>query len=194
MDNLLLFTVAPARSGKSTWAKLWERYQDPQTLAGKFPRTSPRVRVNADELRLAMHGCRYNGIMERLVHPFNEIIIDKYLNMGYDTLIDETSCSEYSIRKILAIREDATPIYIKASKEECYERARSSNQEDLIELGVIDRMFRNLRDTWNKYSIGVDGTEYRKPFEDATPEDFEFIVDQIRKSGIKKHTNRIVTV
>ena len=200
VQNRLMFLVAPARSGKSTYAKVWERYQDTQTLNGMFPKNNPRVRVNADELRLAMHGCRYNGIMERLVHPFNEILIDKYLNMGYDVLVDETHCSEHAIKKILAIREDAIPIYIKASLEQCYERAYSSGQPDLVELGVIDRMFRNLRKVWNTYykkpeingMLQLDPPPW-KPFEEATPEDFEYIVDRIREEGIPKHTNRIVT-
>jgi hypothetical protein len=146
--NKLYFLIAPARAGKSTYCRDWERWS---TGSPNFHNGArPRVVVNADSLRLAMYGQRWNGYMEGIIHSFNEIIIKKYLLMGYDVLVDETNCSINTIKKILAIRNDAIPIVLNTPISTCIRRAYDTNQEDLIP--VIQKMFANLKKIWSQYA------------------------------------------
>lgn len=134
MAGKITFLIAPARSGKSTYAKRWQKEID----------NTDKVIINSDEIRLALHGQRYVSTAEQFVFAINEVMVRTLFNMGYHLLIDETNCTMGSIRKWLQIDPDAEAICVEATREECYERARASGQEDLIEKGVIDRHFANL--------------------------------------------------
>jgi len=153
--NKLYFLIAPARAGKSTYCRKWESEKAyrtemiPDKPGGYDIHFKPRVVVNADSLRLAAHGNRWNGYMEGMIHAMNEIIIKKYLLMGYDVLVDETNCSLKAIKRILSIRNDAIPIILNISVQTCFDRAEATNQGDLIP--VIQRMFKNLYEIWDKY-------------------------------------------
>lgn len=157
----LYFLVAPARAGKSTLANKWLKYNIDILPDGKinkrhrpgeiwyynkvFNTENPRVVVCADHIRLAITGQRFVSEAEGMVHATKEIMVRTYVNNGYDVLLDETNTNINNIKKILREYPDAIPYYIDTPIEVCYQRAKDTNQEDLIEYGVIDRMFGNLQ-------------------------------------------------
>lgn len=133
----LIILVGCARSGKSTWAKNWANenldYTDIQQ----------RVIVNSDNVRLALHGQRYNKLAEPLVHAVTDVMI-KTLMMNENTTVcvDETNTTVSSLRKWLTLDPSAEVVYIEASPQMCKQRAIETSQEDL--LPVIDHMYNNL--------------------------------------------------
>lgn len=162
MMNQLYFFINPVRAGKSTVSKKWERYgrfSEPHLQSLNYPLNetgdytpNPRVVINADTIRLALHGKRFDSSREPEVWDVKWLMIKTFLHQGYDVLIDGTNTSHNTIWQILKIRGNATPIFLGTPKEVCKERAYSSGQPDLVEKGVIDRMFGNLEHLWNLYA------------------------------------------
>lgn len=131
----LSFLIAPARSGKSTFAAEWITEEDKDGL--------PRVVISDDQIRLALHGERYNRLAEPAVYATKYIILRTLVNSGYHVLSDDTHTTKESIERLLEIDKSATPIFIDTPYEVCLERAVNTNQFDLIL--VIGRMFENIR-------------------------------------------------
>jgi predicted kinase len=159
----LTILCAPARAGKSTFARTWEQ------------ESVKRVVVNADTIRLVF-GHRYNGYIEDFVWVVNDIIIKKYLKMGYEVMSDETCTTRQSIQRLFKLDIKAGVFFVFTSPEVCKERAKSTNQEDLYP--VIDRMFSNLKGLWK------DHFRSEKPFlwedSDECHDAWNKIFDKIR--------------
>lgn len=130
----LLVLIGSSRSGKSTWAKQWQQ----------TPENKNKVIVNADNIRLALHGERYNKLCENFVHSITEVMVRALFIQGMYICIDETSSTISSIRKWLQIDPDAEVHFQDTAIEICKQRAYDSSQPDLVEKGVIDRHFGNL--------------------------------------------------
>lgn len=130
----LFILLGLPRAGKTTYSNVWMD----ETHNGL-----PRIVVNSDQVRLAMHTQRYCREAEPFVHAVTKLIVRMYYNMGYSLLIDETNTTVGSIRQWLEIDPEAEFHYIDTSPEECSKRARLTNQVDLIP--VIDRMYDNLK-------------------------------------------------
>lgn len=161
MFNRLFFMINAPRSGKSTICKKWERsyrFNEPHLQALNYGLAlgdvdpNPRVVINADTIRLALHGKRFDASRESEVWEHKWLMIKTFLHQGYDILIDGTNTSHNTIWSILKIREDATPIFLGTPESVCVERAYSSGQPDLDEKGVIRRMFGNLENLWQLYA------------------------------------------
>lgn len=142
MSGKITFTISPARSGKSTFAKQW--------LIEKEDRWK-RVVVNCDLLRLGIHGRRFDKECEGLVHFTKETVIKQHFYEGAHILVDETNTYEWTIQQLLRIDPDATPVYIKSTRQQCIERAIKDGQLDLVEKGVIERHFSNLEKLTMEY-------------------------------------------
>lgn len=127
----LTFTVGSTRSGKSTYVKEWEYEQ-----RMKYNRA---VVINEDKIRLAVHGQRYAGRAEGIVQAMTLVFIRAMLESGYDVLYDETNTSLDSIRAIFEINPEAEPVLFLADLQTLYDRAKHTQQEDLVTGGVIDR-------------------------------------------------------
>jgi predicted kinase len=126
--------VSPSRAGKSTYCDEWVR-QDHNAAY-------PRVIVCGDDIRKALHGEEYNVLSETVVFAIIHVTVRAFLNRGFDVIVDETSTSEISIRRLLEIDENAVAITLDTPKEVCIERALKNNQPYLIP--VIERHFNNL--------------------------------------------------
>lgn len=120
--NKLIITVGLPRSGKSTWAK-----------EQNIPIVSP------DSIRLALHGERWNALAEPFVWAIAKVMVRALFISGHDTVIlDSTAITKFrrndwkSNEWVRLFKEFDT------SKEICIERAKATNQEDLIP--VISRM------------------------------------------------------
>lgn len=140
MTGKITFTVAPTRSGKSTFAKVW-------LAEGK----NDRVVVNADAIRLALHGKDFDKRFEGTVHFIKENMIKAHLLDGMQVLVDETNTNRWTITSLLRLDENATPVYIYSTREQCIDRAVKTGKIYLVERGVIDRHFNNLEKLVRKY-------------------------------------------
>lgn len=150
MDNKLYFLIGLPRSGKSTIAKEWQKYEI-DILNHKIYYTgrtyplddNPRIVVNADAIRLALHGQPFIAEAEKTVHAIKEIMIKAYLLMGYDVLVDGTHTKIEHIDDLLYIRKDAEYLLIDTNINICKQRATDTNQEYLFK--PIERMAANLQ-------------------------------------------------
>jgi predicted kinase len=126
----LFFMIGCPRSGKSTFCKEWIN-DGPM-----------RIIVCGDDIRMATYGQRWNKLGENSVYCTLYVMIRALLLGGFTVLVDETNSSEMSITRILEIDENAKPILIDTSEDECIKRAIEWNQKDLIP--VIKQISRNI--------------------------------------------------
>lgn len=115
------------RSGKSTLtAKLRSYYGAPV--------------VNADAVRLAMHGQRYAALAEPMVFAIRQIMVRALFGAGHPLVIyDETNYSRAARDKMRSDEWDTYYIEVDTPPDVCKERAIATGQPDLIP--VIDRMW-----------------------------------------------------
>lgn len=166
MNGKLIVLLGCARSGKSTLAK---------KLALECPM---RVIANADTVRLSVHGQRYLRETEPLIHYINTIMIKSLYMNGHEVIIDETNTTIDNIRKWLEIDINARFIYLNTSPEICKKRAYETNQSDLVEKGVIDRMYRNLQKlAW--YSVTEWEWDIELEHKKKNIENFEPTLDRV---------------
>lgn len=132
MKQLKIMLGLP-RSGKSTYCEQFKNH--PNTVV-----------VNSDQIRLALHGARYNRLAEPMVHAITKVVTRSLFNQEYCVIVDETNTTKGSIRQWLEIDPDAEFIYIDTPLEVCKDRALQSKHFDLVDKGVIDRMYRNLQE------------------------------------------------
>jgi predicted kinase len=135
----LKFTIGIARSGKSTYCTRWYQY-----LEDGVREMLPRAIVCADDIRMEVHGERYNRHAEPVVWTIHTYMIRALLRRGHDVIIDGTNTTEDSIQRILQINHDADYVLIDTDVSVCKSRAIASGQADLIERGVIDRQSQQL--------------------------------------------------
>lgn len=146
MGNLY-FLIGLPRSGKSTIAKKWQNGNinivnhniEYNNVSCNY---NPRIIVNADSIRLALHGQAYIQEAEEMIHTVKNLIIKTYLLMNYDILVDGTHTSQWSIEQLLKIRSDAEYLLIDTPVEVCKQRAIDTNKEYL--LIPIERMAAQL--------------------------------------------------
>lgn len=118
----LIMTVGLPRSGKSTWAK-------DQNL----PIVSP------DAIRLALHGERWNALAEPFVWAIAKVMVRALFIAGHDTIILDSTALTKARRKEWESKSWIRKyIEFNTPKDVCIERARETNQEDLIP--VIEKM------------------------------------------------------
>lgn len=127
----LEFTVGSARSGKSTFSKQWEK--------DHLSKGSKCVVLNEDMIRLAHHGERYNNDCEPFIHAASQLFLKTLYLAGYHILYDETNTSVNSIVNIFKVDNMAKPYIFLEPLSILEERARDTNQEDLINYGVLKR-------------------------------------------------------
>ena len=162
---MLYYFMGCPRSGKSTLARQFLKYQldfvdgKPSNLReGMHEDDNPRVVINSDALRLAMHGQVWAGEAEGLVACIAEINARAFLNEGYDVLIDETNTSEASLIRIYRVARDckveAVPVVMWTSPEVCKERAIKTKQEYLFP--VIERCWKQLNDLRGEFESKIN--------------------------------------
>ena len=118
----LILTVGLPRSGKSTWAM----------------RKGHPI-VNPDSIRLALHGQVYIPSMEPYVWAIAHTMVEALFLAGHDTAI--VDATNGSAKRREAWESDNWKCFyqkFQTGKDECIERAKASNREDLIP--VIERM------------------------------------------------------
>lgn len=126
----LKYCIACPRAGKSTYCSTWVN-EEPK-----------RVIVCSDDIRLALHGQRYEPLAETMVFAVKHIMIRSLLARGFDVIVDGTHSTEISIKRLLEIDENAEAVIFDTTPEECKRRAEATGQSDLGP--VIDRIHRNM--------------------------------------------------
>ncbi len=126
MEKRLIMTVGLPRSGKSTWA-----------------RQQGLPIVNADSLRLAIHGQVYCQEAERIIWTTAYYMVKALFLAGHDIVILD-SCNHTQKRRDDWISKDWKRFYkvFDTSKNICIKRARESQTEYLIP--VIKRMYKDF--------------------------------------------------
>lgn len=128
----ITFCIGLPRSGKTSYCMNWVK-----ELSDK-----PRAIVNADSIRLALTGERFNGFAEGMINQLKILQIKANLINGFDVMVDGTHTTWKSVKELLAIDPDAKYVFISADAYTCRRRANESNQEDLHP--IIDRMAKQL--------------------------------------------------
>ena len=152
---MLYFTIGLPRSGKSTvcnqWVKhgfnIWDNQIQPKqhTICGHVHISSdmnPRVVICSDDIRIALHGCRWSSVAEEQVSAIQGTMIRAMLNKGYDVLVDGTHTTKQSIERMFKFNPDAQFVYFNTSSDLCKQRAMATQQDYLCQ--IIDRMKSNL--------------------------------------------------
>lgn len=116
----LYFCIGRPRSGKSTFCNRWVEQE------------AKRVVVSSDDIRMALHGQRYEPLYETMVFAIKHVVIRAHLHRGMDVIVDGTHSSEVSIQRILEIDNCAIPILFETSEHECIKRAIEIQQFDLV--------------------------------------------------------------
>lgn len=103
------------------------------------------VRINSDNIRLALTGQRFNPNIEEFVSAIKYTSIKAHLLANEHVLVDGTHTSISSIKKIesLVSREQIVWIHLNTPKEICIIRAKNTGQDDLIP--VIEKMSKQLK-------------------------------------------------
>jgi len=127
----LFFVIGNARSGKSTYCSKW---------ASEKPN---RVIVCSDDIRLALHGQRYEALAETMVFAIKHVMIRAHLARGFDVMVDGTHSTSISIKRLLEIDKNATAIMFDTTMEECIRRATATGHLDLT-TGPIQRIANNI--------------------------------------------------
>jgi len=153
----LYFCIGLPRSGKSFWAK---HYLDVTATIynNKFLGLPPyhdrhcgtkRIVVNADDIRLCLHGDVYHHETEGLVACIADIMIKYFLMRGYDVLYDETNTSYESIKRMYRLHKNPIHVWVPTPKDTCIRRAKEHGQDYLIP--VIERCSKNSRKLVNNW-------------------------------------------
>ncbi len=131
--------VGLPRLGKSTRAKA-------------FVEALPAAIVNPDAIRLAIHGQRFIAQAEPYVWLTARTMVESLFLAGHKTVILDATNTTHKRRNEWRNKNwEREYIYVDTPKNICIERAKASNQEDLIM--VIERM--------------------DKQFEPLSPEDYD---------------------
>ena len=123
-EDILILTVGLPHSGKSTWAKI-----------------QGHPIVNPDSIRLALHGQAYIQEAEGFVWQIAYLMAKALFIAGHGTvIIDATNISEKRRNQWIDRFPNARVVLEKfnTSKEECIERAKNNDRNDLIP--IIERM------------------------------------------------------
>lgn len=158
----LFFTVGLPRSGKSTWANKWvkfETYSDAFNSAlwnseHLFTNATPRVIISGDDFRRALYGRAYQIEAEGAVFAMMDVATRALLSRGFDVIVDETCTTEATLIRYLRIDPEATPIFIETSEEECIARAIKTGKPYLV--GPIERMAKQLKELRANWDETVD--------------------------------------
>lgn len=119
---LLICTVGLPYSGKSTWAKVQQ-----------CPVVCP------DAIRLALHGQRFNILMEPYVWVIAKTMVRALFLAGHNRVIlDATNTTEKRRAEWLSDDWDTQFKILDTPKEECISRAKRQN--DIPILPVIEKM------------------------------------------------------
>jgi predicted kinase len=177
-----------ARSGKSTYCEKWQQFRDDETLQRYINNAlditvedwnpKPRVVLCMDKLRLALYGTRYNGFCEGLISWLKPALLRMFLDAGYDVMSDGTNTTVSSLKKLFAIDPGAKVVFLNTSPEICKQRAKDTGQSDLDV--IIDRMYNNLKEMWEEYSLDMSYGYNDLEFDMNDTEEWNKIFDRIR--------------
>lgn len=158
MSNNLYYTIGLPRSGKSTLAQKWLKFEyyiengifvkydtllhsilgSIESTREKYDREKQsRTVVSGDAIRESL-GNLWNPDVENYVDAIKFTMVKALLKTGHTVLIDETNTSERSIRKILELDIGAQVVVVPTSKEECLKRAKPELHKP------IERMWDNI--------------------------------------------------
>ena len=143
----LYTTVKCARAGGSTLAREWVRNDNGYWLNEKDEVVylhNPRVIVDADFIRESLHGHLYIHLAEESVFTHYHLMIRMLLNSGHDVWADSTNSHPSSLRKLFSIDPDMIVTFVNTPENICVQRAHDSGQSDLVEKGVIKRMWSQI--------------------------------------------------
>jgi tRNA uridine 5-carbamoylmethylation protein Kti12 len=122
MTNTLIAMVGLPRSGKSTISR---------DLSKKLGAPI----VSRDCLRLAVHGQRYASAAEPLIKTLDVYMIRALFLAGHNlVIVDETNFSEAAREHLKDPSWDTLFYPVMTDVEICLERAKLTNQEDLIPI------------------------------------------------------------
>lgn len=111
----IIYTLGLPASGKSTWSLEYLK---------SHPTTK---RINKDDLRNMIDGGKWTHVNEKVVLSVRDDLIRKFLDMGYDVIVDDTNFNPKHVLKFHEIAEiyDAVVVcqdFTQVDVEECVRR------------------------------------------------------------------------
>jgi predicted kinase len=145
------------RSGKSTIVR---------DLAKRF--NAPIVR--RDDIRLALHGQRYQALAEPFIKAISDVMIRSLFLSGHEVVINDETNYSRAARDFVKSPHWKTVFYeVMTSPDVCKERAVKTDQADLIPiidamaaryepLGDDEERFEDWEKEWNESSSNLVAT------------------------------------
>lgn len=174
----VILTVGLPASGKTTWAKEYQK-ENPNT-----------VLVNKDELRSMLHSGIHSKGREAFVLAVRDFIIKKAVDEGHDVIVHDTNLHSKHKNQIWKVVADKATVETKdftdVPVEECIKR--DAGRAGMVGSKVIKQMYRQyLRPEPKVYPdvesrptcviCDLDGT--LALFGDANPYDRDFLQDKL---------------
>lgn len=117
--------------------------------------------VNADAVRLALHGQRYQKLAEPMVFAIREVMVRALFAAGHDVVLyDETNYSRGARDRMKSSEWTTYYLAVPTSADVCKARALATGQDDL--LPVIDAMVARhepLGDDENQVFVTYEGEQ-----------------------------------
>jgi predicted kinase len=138
MKGKLSILLGESHSGKSTFAKKWQRQSS----------NIPRVVVTTDNIRLALAGKLYTKELEPIVFSHKHVMLKTLLIEGFHVLSCGTNTTKESIKRHLELDPNAEFIVMNTPLDVCLERMKLTGQ---LNMGpVIKRHHRQLQKLLNQ--------------------------------------------
>lgn len=138
MQGKLSICLGPSHSGKSTFAKKWQRQLS----------NIPRVVVTTDNIRIALAGKIYTKELEPVVYSHKYVMLKTLLIEGYHVLSCGTNTTKESVKRHLELDKNTEFIVFDTPLEVCLERMQLTGQ---LNMGpVIKRHYRQLQQLLNE--------------------------------------------
>ena len=129
--NKLILTIGIPRCGKTTWIKEYVK-EHPNTVV-----------VSPDDVRLSLHGKRYELLAEPMIWSIVKIMVRSlFLSGNTNIIIDATHTSKKRRTFWNDLNENMYYKLFKPNKDVCIERAVRTGQSDLVK--IIEAMYKRF--------------------------------------------------
>ena len=155
------------------------------TLALELVEKKGYKRVNKDDLRRMIDNSIFSKRSEKLILSMRDIMIEKFINDGFNVVVDDTNlCPKHErvIREKFESMAKVDVIELKTSLKECL--GRDKKRENSVGEDVIRNMYKTYQDKYKPdttkpkaYIFDIDGTLAK--MKDRSPYDYTRVEEDL---------------